>query len=448
MSKFGLLFLAVLAYTSYLLIASGPVVGLYFYQLVYFLRPDHRWWGAGIPDISYSFLIVVMTMTVFFLQYKKINKGSILKIPEFVIVCFIILLYVVISLFAVNPVIHNLFLTDLIKQFFILYLAIKLIDDRKKLKIALMSYVVGGAYIGWEAYRVGRNAFGRVEGIGMVDVPDANGTASCLVSAAPILIYFFWRLDWKWKIGVAILGGVIANGLVLINSRGAFLGVLAGAGYLFAHMMFSRYKLPKQKLMVTLILTCSAFAVIKVTDDAFWERMSTIKSTASKDSEASGGKRINYWLATFDMLEDYPLGLGIYGFQTVSTLYLKDERFFDTHKHEGTKVRAVHSLWFQALSEIGWIGLALFLWLLLKIWSRLKKTKDALIERGMLQDYYFVVSVQAALFGFLVAGSFIDAFRQVVFYWLIGYCIIVNVIYANILNEIAEEPELKSEGVD
>ena len=195
------------------------------------------------------------------------------------------------------------------------------------------------------------------------------------------------------------------------------------------HMIFSKYKLPKQRLMVSFILVFSAIAVVKVTDDTFWERMYTIKTSASKDTEASGGKRINYWLATFDMLEDYPLGLGIYGYQTISTLYLTDERFFDTHKHEGVKIRAVHSIWFQALSEIGWICFVIFIVVLYKLWRRLKYTKNVLINQDSFHNYYLVVAVQAGLIAFLVAASFIDAFRQVILYWFIGFCIAANLIF-------------------
>ena len=219
--------------------------------------------------------------------------------------------------------------------------------------------------------------------------------------------------------------GVEVSGLqqVLLRSVPSFLLRLNNM------WVFSKYKLPKQRLMVAFILLSSAFAVVQVTDDAFWDRMATIKSSASKDSEASGGKRINYWLATFDMLEDYPLGVGIYGFQTLSTQYLTEERFFDTHKHGGEKIRAVHSTWFQALSEIGWIGFFIFITLLYKLWSRLKYTKNVLINQGSYHNYYLVVAVQAGLIAFLVAGTFIDAFRQVILYWFIAFCIAASLIF-------------------
>ena len=43
---------------------------------------------------------------------------------------------------------------------------------------------------------------------------------------------------------------LIVNGLILINSRGAFLGAAIGASYILIAMMFSRYKLPKQRIFI------------------------------------------------------------------------------------------------------------------------------------------------------------------------------------------------------
>lgn len=429
MSKFGLLFLLVLSYGCYLMLTTGPVVGIYLYELVYFLRPDFRWWGAGIPSLSYSFLIIIFTFLMYVVHIKKVSKTSVIKQPEFRWLGFMMLVYIGVSLVAVNKGMHKTFLIELLKSFVILFLFIKLIDNKEKLHKALAAYLVGCAYIGWEAYRVGRNAQGRVEGIGVVDAPDSNGVAATMVAAIPIMVYFFWRMEWKWKICVMVLGALIANGLVLINSRGAFLGAAAGAGFIFLHLIFSKYKLPKQKLMVTLMLVAGAVAVVQVTDKAFWDRMYTIKTTASKDSEGSGGKRINYWLATFDMVEDYPLGLGIYGYQTVSPLYLTDESYFETYKHDGVKVRAVHSMWFQALSEIGWVGVIAFFMALARLGWRQRQMKKFLISENRIQDYYLVVAIQAGLLSFLVAGTFIDAFRHNILYWFIGFCIITNMLF-------------------
>ncbi len=57
------------------------------------------------------------------------------------------------------------------------------------------------------------------------------------------------------------------------------------------------------------------------------------------------------WLATFDVIEDHPGGVGAYGFQALSPLYV-EAYLFD----QGQTQKAIHSAWFQSLSELGWPG--------------------------------------------------------------------------------------------
>ncbi len=429
MSKFVLLFFMVFCYGIYATITMGPVYGFYLYELIYFLNPQARWWGNNIPGISYSFIVVLLTLAMFVFQLKSHTQNTLKNTPETKWFIAVFLSFCVVSFNAANSFIHNKFLFDLFKLYIIIFVMYRIIDSKDKLKLALLVYIIGCAYIGWEAFNVGRNADGRVEGIGTVDAPDANGTAAAIVPSIPLLLYFAWRLEWKWKIAIGLFGAFIANGLVLINSRGAFLGAITAGGFLLLHMMFSRYKLPRQRLMVTVILLLSLMAMVKVTDNSFWERMSTIQESSSTESKGSGGRRINFWLATFDLLEDHPLGVGIFGYQTLSPIYLTDDSYFTSK--DGVKMRAVHSMWFQALSEIGWHGFFFFTMLLICIWRRLRQAKALLISRKLYEDYYLLVAIQSGLIGFLVAGTFIDAFRAEILYWFMIFCISAVAIVHN-----------------
>lgn len=378
---------------------------------------------------------------MFVFHFKKHSLNTLNKAPEAKWFLLVFLSFCIVSFSAANSFMHNRFLFDLFKLYIIMFVVFRIVDTKEKLQMALLVYVIGSAYIGWEAFNVGRNSAGRVEGIGTVDAPDANGTAAAIVPAIPLLLYFAWRLELKWKIAIALFGAFIANGLVLINSRGAFLGAVVGGGFFMMHMMFSKYKLPKQRLMVTAILVLSLVAVIKVTDASFWERMGTIQTTSSAESDESGGRRINFWIATFDLLDDHPFGVGIYGYQTLSPIYLTDESYF-TEK-DGVKLRAVHSLWFQGLSEIGWHGLFFFIMLLFSIWRRLRKTKQILIKNNQVQDYYLVVAIQAGLMGFLTTGTFIDAFRAEILYWFMIFCVCASTIFSQ---QVLEKTEAKVTG--
>ncbi|TYK65763.1 O-antigen ligase family protein [Colwellia echini] len=436
MSKFALLFLLLFASGLYAILFVAPVWGFYLYQVIYFLNPSSRWWSSGIPSISYSFVTFLLTLSVFLFTQKKHNLNTVCKIPEFKWFILLFFTYLMVTLVAVSQETHLRYVFDLFKLLLVVYVGYRLIDTEKKIELALLFYLLGCAYIGYEAFVVGRNEFGRVEGIGTVDAPEANGTATAIAPAISILLYYGWRGSLKIKILVAFGGALIVNGLILINSRGAFLGAAAGSIYFIFYMVFSKYKLPKQKIMLMLILLVGIAGVLRFTDDMFWERMGSIQKSSISDKE-SGASRVQYWLKTFDMLDDSPFGLGIYGYQIVSPMYLTEEQI-DKAKKEGYSGRAVHSMWFQALSEIGWLGAGVILCLMLSIYKHLRRAKKQAVYYKDYIMYYRLITVESALISFMVAGSFINAFRAEIFYWLILFCICASTIALNKHPELSD----------
>jgi hypothetical protein len=421
----ALLFIAVYTYGLYAAIVIGPVWGFYLYELVYFLNPANRWWGNSLPGISYSFIVVAVMMAWTIFKWKE-HLNTLKDMPEAKWFLAFFLSYGLATIIAVNPEIHNRFMIHLMKSWVTMYIAYKLIDTERKLELALLFYMVGAAYIGYEAMVVGRNSYGRVEGIGTVDSPEANTIAASIVPIIPLAVYFFWHGSLKTKFLTAICGGLVANGLILINSRGAFLAAMIGFSYFLGAMLFSKYKLPKQRLMVFVIIVCSIVATIRLVDNTFLERIATLQEKSSIESGGSGGRRMNFWLATFDLLRDHPFGAGIYGFETLSPVYLHDESYFVTEY--GRKARAVHSVWFQGLSEIGWLGFAAFMMILFTLYRHLKKAKRALVEQHRFQQYYLIIAIEGAMLAYFAASTFINMFRVQIMYWLILFGICAAVI--------------------
>jgi len=422
MSKISLLFL--LTFFSGLITALtvNGVWGFYLYQLVYFLNPGHRWWSANIPDLKYSFTIVVFMMLAFIMQHKECKNNTLFEAPQTKWLIGIIIMFLITQLYAISPEHNMVALIDLTKMFIVMALAYKFIDTPRKFEISLWFFIIGAAYIGWEAYSVGRTGAGRVEGIGTLDAPDANSTAALLVPTIPFLIYFVWQGTLKVKFLTVFFGVWIANALVLINSRGAFLGVLVGAGYFSFMMIFSHFKSYKQRSSALLIIAVSLSGALSLTDDQFWSRMSTLQDV--EDEETSGSHRYRMWLATFDVVADYPGGTGAYGYNILSPIYV-DEHLF----HPGQKTKSVHSTWFQALSELGWLGLFIFCGLLLSSFRVLKQIKTTLKTKGDSTTYFKVASIECGLLGYLTTVTFINQFRAQILYWLIMYTACLANIY-------------------
>lgn len=411
MSKFGLLFLIIffggIAATFFVSGAASFIL----YQLVYFLNPDARWWSASIPGLSYSFISAVLMLLSLAFKYRQYSELAPWKQQPFIKWLLALLaMYYFAYFYALNLPVHERFTFDFLKLVVIVLVAYKLLSSERALNAAIWAYIVGATYIGYLATDTGRNSGNRVEGIGLVDAPDANGVAAALVPAASLLMYYAWMGSWKIKFVCVICGGLIANGLVLINSRGSFLGVVFGSSLYLCYMIFSKYRQKGQRGMAILIAVAGLSGALYVTDVHFWDRMATLQNLESKES---GAGRVTFWLTTFDMLKDHPMGMGVQGYNQLAPLYMDEEIRGDVEN------RSVHSLWFQGLSEVGPIGFGFFIMMLLSLRKSSASLKRYLKDRGDYTVYFKVLALECALISYLVAGSFINQFRAEILFWMV-----------------------------
>ncbi len=423
MSKFALLFLMMFMGGTIATFVYSGASAFFLYQLVYFLNPDDRWWSAQIPGISYSFITAMLMLVALSINYRRYSEISPWKAqPIFKWMILILALYYIVGFFALRPTAHSQFTFIYLKLIIIIMVAYKLVNTEKLLNMALWAYVVGATYIGYLATIQGRNSQGRVEGIGMPDSPDANDTAAALVPAGAILLYFFWMGSKKIKLACLFCGAFIANGLVLINSRGAFLGIVASTGLYLLYMVFSRHRAKGQRAIAIFTVILGISGGLYVADESFWDRMSTLQDV--EDQQASGSSRVNFWLAALEMAKDRPLGMGVDGFNQLSSLYIPPEFL------GGTSFKSVHSLWMQGLTEVGWLGLAAFIFMLVGLFRLSRKAKQWVLANGQNSDYFKLLALEAALLGYLVSGTFINRFRAEILYWMIVLLVIgVNVYF-------------------
>jgi len=423
MSKFALLFLMVFFGGLCAAIFYSGSAAFVLYQLVYFFNPDHRWWSADIPGMSYSFITSILMLLLLFIKYKEystITRWNDQPVLKWMVV--LLGMYYLAFTFALDQSSHKMFTFEFTKLIVIVFVAYKLVNSERALDASIWAYLMGCTYIGYLAMVVGRNDAGRVEGIGMVDSPDANDTAAVLVPAAVFLMYYAWMGNRKTKLVCMICGAFIANGLVLINSRGSFIGVTVSLGLFLSYMMFSRYRRKGQRGAAIVMIIFGLSGAFYMTDDLFWERMSTLQDAEGQID--SGTSRVTFWLTTFEMLEDYPLGMGIFGYNSVASIYMDDRT------RGGMENRAVHSMWFQGVSEIGWQGFSVFLIMLLSLYRQSRAAKKFVLLKLRSEQYFKILALECAVVGYLVTGTFIDRFRAEVLYWMILLVLIaVNVYY-------------------
>lgn len=415
-----------------------PAISFSLYEAVYFFSPKDRWWSYLVPSARWSFFTVMLMFCAFALKVIRHDEPNRLAAaPQYKWVIMLLLMYAIAWFYSVNPEGHTDALIYYFKLIIIITVAYKLIDTVKQLDFVLWGYLFGSWYISFLIFQTGRNSGNRVEGIGTVDAPDANGIAAAIAPSLVICFYYFWiSRTWYQKLIFAFSGVFVANAIVLINSRASMLAVAFSMGFFVYYTFFSSLQRRFQKLTALIITILGLMGTLYIIDDVFLDRLSTMKSMEIDYEQQSAATRMLFWWSAIDVSMDYPFGQGYKGFDYHAPVYLPEGVDVGSSRN-----RSVHSTWFEALTEIGYPGLIAFLLLLLSCFRATRKCKKALIAKNDYNGYFKVIAIEAALLAFIIAMSFMNRFRAEVLYWLILYTMCAYNIY--ILKEAPQDEKSK-----
>jgi putative inorganic carbon (hco3(-)) transporter len=425
MPKIIVLFISTYLFCLTAAFLTCPSWGVYLYQVHYFLNPENRWWHSHLPDLRYSFIIASIIIISFAIRSKHFKDTTILDISPFKWLFVFFILMGIVTPIAVWPEMHTRYLIDDLKTLIIVVVAYKVIDTPTKFARLLGSYLVGIFYISFIAWETGRTGAGRLEGIGMIDAPNANVLAAVLVTGIPIYIFYLLKSSNHLIRFLSLVGLTFTlNAIILINSRGSFLALAFSLTYMFIFYFFNFKEnfYFKIKLVAGFLFAFSLF--IYLADDLFWERMATISEVQVDEAvEGEGhGSRIYFWMKTFTILEDHPFGVGGRGYTYLSPNFLPPEML--SHG-----MRAVHSTYFQVLAEFGYLGFILFLGFLISLFRLSWKSRRFVQVARDNFLFYKSIALESGYVAFLVASLFLDRLHSVIIYWYILFIICFYNIY-------------------
>ncbi len=378
----------------------NPFWGIVAYFGHYYLWPEHQWWGELIAatGIRVSLLIALVTAASVVVHWPVLRRklvGSTIHSQE--IILWLYIGVIGLSEFwglpadhAMDDITSGLFTKMAKVGIFILMLTHVVTTRRELLWLLRFILMLGGAYLAWEAYTAPESAYQerRLEGIGGPDFEDSNFAAShfvvmgilagtLLLMKAPLVI----------RAGLLLMGGLIANAVVLMQSRGAFLGI-AVAGVAALVLADGR-----TRAYICLLLPLVAWGGYRVTDDKFRERMTTIVAEGDERDD-SAGNRLLLWRAAVDIFKDHPLGVGVGNFYSTVGLY----RF-------QLAGRDAHSTYMRCLAELGIPGSLALLALFANAMRVLRWCQRTAADLpGQEQLKYIAFGLQLALVALAVCG--------------------------------------------
>ncbi len=343
-----------------------PLLGVMGYIAHYSIGPENQWWGARLNHlgIRYSYTLALMTAIGIVLNWGRIMGGRrLLRRQETLVLLFlgVVWLSVVIgqetvgrytsaaidhpSMKLTKVVIFGLMLTHVASR-------------PKRLEAVIWVMILGALFLGHHAWEMPRGAFsrGRLEGVGGPDFSESNFLAAYMALMLWIIGVQFMRTGLVGKVVCFLAGGFVANAIVLTRSRGAVVGLAAGA--LAALLMAPK----RYRLKMGVALLAAGIGFLWLADPQFLERTQTItRSQEQRDSSAQS--RIRLAQAGLQMLQNHPLGVGAGNFYQNIGNYIPEYQGKDAHN---TYVRVA--------TELGVQGIGLFGLLILNGYLTLRRT--------------------------------------------------------------------------
>lgn len=384
----------------------SPIWGLIIYLSVNIIRPEMIFWGANTGSIIFK--ISMISTIVGFILNSKSDKYS-FNCGEFWLIVWIwiaVMASISLSSYPVNP--RSWYYSfEFLKLCILSWLIIGLIKsdvDIYRVVNSLLFIATILSMWGWDQSFRGND---RLEGLGGNSFGDSNGVAAfgvlfLLIGFSRMIGYRTTRQKLLGLISFIIIAGMI----VFTQSRGGFVGLLAGIVYF---ILIS----PKKKYAILLILI-SVIVISPLISRKYIERLDTI-TAGQEERDLSAGSRLVLWHAGWLIFLDNPIfGCGLLNFRHAKLPYKEElsgsysDDLLD-FAFKGYKVG--HSTWFcQILSE-GGLFLAVPYFMLILLFF-LKSYKARKIVHNI-EEYnnlnYTLIGVEAGIAGYCVSISFVDA---------------------------------------
>ena len=411
----ALAYLLLCAACTLLAFKRHPIYGFYFYLASFYVHPPSRWWNYMLPSVRWSLISAVVAVLAVLIHRGRLRGKPfwMTNPPATILTIYAILMWVQCA-WALDLETHLEGATKFAKYLVAFWLVYRLVDTKETLRDLMFAHAAGCTLLGILCQFVGRDG-NRLDGVGGPGLDDANTLGMYLATGIIVSLgIFLTSKDWRrWaSLGMMVL---ILNGFVLANSRGSFLGLVAGGLVL----LFCKAREHRKMFWVLALAGLVGFSAI--VDKTFVDRMFTIGDVVedSEDADMSARSRLELYKAQLRMAADYPMGVGFRGTATLSARYL-DRRWLarDNGADDPDAARTSHNTLMTTLVEQGVLGLLLFLalvaWLLVAV-LRVR----GMNKRGTDAD---LITLSAATCGALivviVAGSATDYLMAEVQFWL------------------------------
>ena len=213
-----------------------------------------------------------------------------------------------------------------------------------------------------------------VVGVGNSSLTDNNLYALGMAMLLPLLMYIYRYSAHRYAKAAAAVGVVLTITTIIgTNSRGGFLA-LAVVGLWY-------WLMSPRKLVSLVVVSVLAFGVMQLASDRWFDRIESIQTAGDDDSFMN---RVAAWRVSLSIANAHPVLGG--GFNAVQNYWIWDEYkdkpspfTIDMSKYTP---KAAHSIYFQVLGDLGYVGLLIFMALLASAFQARTRVKAIVAKTG------------------------------------------------------------------
>jgi putative inorganic carbon (hco3(-)) transporter len=391
-------------------IVREPAIGVLMWVWISVMNPHTQGWGFA---THFPFAYIVAIVTIFSLILSRSPKRLPITSVTFTLIAFVFWMNIT-NIFALLPEQSWAQWNKVMKIMLMTFVTLMTIRTKKDLQRLIWVIVLSLSYYGVKGgiFTIKSGGAERVWGPEGTFIGDNNAIALALIICIPLMYYLQQGSSNKWvrhgMVFVIFLSAVAALGSY---SRGALLAIIGMGVFVWLKS--------RNKIAVGAIIILFAPLFFFFMPERWGERMESI-SEYEADGSAMG--RINAWHMAYNLAKDRFFGGGF---------EVSDPGIFFKYAPKPV-VQAAHSIYFQALGEHGFIGLALYLLLGIQTWRmsawiiKQSKGKDNLYWASTLS-----MSIQASIIGFALGGTFLSLLYFDVPYYLMVAIVIMRVIVAH-----------------
>jgi O-antigen ligase len=288
---------------------------------------------------------------------------------------------------------------ELLKWVLLYLTMVNLVTTERRLLWACLALIVGSlltsrGVITWHQTGVDLVEGYRARWVGVYADPNRMAMSVGIIVPLAVAVLVRKQSAWLVRLTCGLAAALAITAMVLSYSRGGFLGLVAAAG---------TWVVLERNLARTLVVVAAAGAMLVLSPQSFWNRTRTV---GTYEADASAMSRVEAWTVASRVSLEHPLlGVGAGTFPYAWRLY---------GPQGSTRVYAAHNVFLQVISDLGFVGLGLFLAFIGSVLGPLwRAARDK--ERG-----WQAQALAAAVVGHLVSCLFAGFLVSVHFYVLFG----------------------------